>query len=356
MKALHRITDPTYREPTKFSSLDLFFIRLIRDPRDLPFVYLTLRITFFMIPLGVLLFMPFVQGWLWWTVAAVYTVLNNVIFKGPFGLMFHCTNHRIWFKKKYNALNYYLPWFVGPFFGQTPETYFSHHIGMHHAENNLPNDKSTTMPYKRDSIKGFAKYLGSFFVMGLVELSQYFIWKKRRKLMYKALGGEAAFFAMCALLCFVSWQATLVVFVLPFFIFRTVTMMGNWAQHSFIDTSDPGNEYRNSITCINTTYNHKCWNDGYHISHHERPAMHWSEHPIWFWKTLDRYVASDAIVFDGIHFLHVFVYLMFNRYDKLAEHFVNLGGRYANDDEVIAMLRTRVQRIEATPAPQAIPS
>lgn len=351
MKCFTVNTDPIYREPVRHSQLDLFFMRFLRDARDLPFVYLTLRITFTMIPLGILLFMPFVHGWLWWVIAGLYTFLNNLTFKGPFGLMFHCTNHRIWFKKKYNALNYYLPWFIGPFFGQTPETYFSHHIGMHHSENNLPADKSTTMPYRRDSAVGFARYFATFLFFGLVELSQYFISKKRQKLMYRSIFGEFSFIAMCAVLCLFNWPATLVVFIIPFFIFRVVTMMGNWTQHAFIDPSDPGNEYRNSITCINTSYNHKCWNDGYHISHHERPAMHWTEHPHWFWKTLDKYVANEAIVFDGIHFLHVFLYLMTKRYDLLAKNYVNLGGRFQTDEEIIVFLKSRTHRIQTYPQP-----
>jgi fatty acid desaturase len=345
MKVLTAITDPTYDATKSKSELDKFFIRLLRDERDLPFVCLTLKITFTLVPLGVLLYFPFVNGLVWWLMAAVYFFLNNFYFKGPFGLMFHCTSHRIWFKKKYNALNYYLPWFIGPFFGQTPETYFSHHIGMHHLENNLPDDKSTTMPYQRDSIFGFIRYFSNFFFLGLIELSQYFYRKNRRKLMYKSIFGEFSFILMCIGLCFVSWEATLVVFILPFVISRIIMMLGNFAQHAFVDANDPGNDYRNSITCINTSYNHKCWNDGYHISHHEKPAMHWTEHPVYFQQTIDKYKANEAIVFDGIHFLHVFFYLMRKRYDLLAKNYVNLDNRFSNDEEVVAFLKSRTKSI-----------
>ena len=51
--------------------------------------------------------------------------------------------------------NYYIPWVLGPFFGESPETYFAHHVGMHHAENNLEDDISTTLPYVRDSAVDF---------------------------------------------------------------------------------------------------------------------------------------------------------------------------------------------------------
>ena len=59
--------------------------------------------------------------------------------------MLHCISHRKPFKKNYTWLYNYIIWFVCPFFGHTPETYFVHHIGMHHVENNMPDDASSTL-------------------------------------------------------------------------------------------------------------------------------------------------------------------------------------------------------------------
>lgn len=347
MKQLTHITDPVYVEK-ELSRLDKYFLKFIRDKRDLPFVYLTLKISLTLIPLAALLYIPSVTGWIWWLVALAYLYFNNVVFKGPFGLMMHCTSHRVFFKKEYDKLNHYLPWVLGPLFGQTPETYFSHHIGMHHPENNMPEDESSTMKYQRDSFSGYLHYLGTFFFTGIYHLASYFVRKKRKRLLYRSVRGEFLFIAMCVALCFVNWPATLVVFILPFVISRIIMMMGNWAQHAFIDASDPDNAYRNSITCINTKYNHKCWNDGYHISHHEKPSMHWTDYPVYFQKTIDKYAENDAIVFDGIHYLHVFFYLMNKRYDLLAKNFVNIGNRYSSDEEVMAFLRRRTQRIDVS--------
>lgn len=348
MKSLAAITDPAGVEKPH-TKPDLFFVSLLRDERDLPFVYLTLKITFTLIPLAVLLFFPGIPVWLWWIAAIVYQYLNNVVFKGPYGLMMHCTSHRPFFKEQYGLLNHFLPWVIGPFFGQTPETYYAHHVGMHHPENNMPDDESSTMKYQRDSLPGFVHYLGTFVFAGIYHLCNYFIRKNRKRLLYRSIRGELLFIVMCIALCFINWPATLVVFILPFFTFRIIAMTGNWAQHAFIDASDPGNSYKNSVTCINTKYNVKCWNDGYHISHHIKSTMHWTEHPTYFRDTLQEYIDNDAVVFDGIHFLHVFIYLMRDRYDLLAKHFVNIGNRYKNDDEVIAMLRSRTQKIDVTP-------
>ncbi|MBA3828632.1 MAG: fatty acid desaturase [Taibaiella sp.] len=344
MKHLTENTDPVYN-PKRSSATDKFFLKLIRDERDLPFIYLALSITFTLIPLAVLLYMPFISGWLWWVVAIAYLYLNNFYFKGPFGLMLHCTSHRAFFRKEYGALNHYLPWVLGPLFGQSPETYYTHHIGMHHPENNMPEDESCTMFYQRDSLADFGRYFTSFFFVGVYRLAGYFLRKNRKRLFYRSVRGEVLFLVMCIALCFVNAAATIVAFILPFLISRVIMMMGNWAQHAFIAANDPDNAYRNSITCINTKYNHKCWNDGYHISHHIKPNMHWTEHPVFFRNTVNEYADNDAIVFDNIHFLHVFVYLVRKRYDLLAKHFVNINGRFADDEAIIEFLKKRTEAI-----------
>ncbi|PRY43121.1 fatty acid desaturase [Spirosoma oryzae] len=344
MKTLGPINDPTFVEKT-YSRFDRALLTLIKDERDLPFAYLAIKITLTLIPLAVLLFMPFVTGALWWGIAAVHFYISNFVFKGPFGLMLHCTSHRQFFKSEHDWLNKYIPWILAPFFGHSPETYYSHHIGMHHSENNLEDDESSTMTYQRDSLRSFLAYFGQFLLLGVHELVGYLHWKNRSKLAKRAMFGELFFFAFCIALCFVNWPAAVAVFILPMFIYRLIAMLGNWTQHAFVCSEDPGNAYKNSITCINVKYNKKCWNDGYHISHHIRPAMHWTEHPIFFQKTIDKYAQHKAVIFDGLDFLQIFFLLMRRRYDRLAQHMVNVNGAFADEQEAIDLLRSRTQRI-----------
>ncbi|MCB0376504.1 MAG: hypothetical protein KDD04_11340, partial [Sinomicrobium sp.] len=67
MKKLATIHDPVFVGRDDYSKLDLIFLSLIRDERDLPFVYLSLRITGIMIPIG--LAMYFTSGWMFWGLA-----------------------------------------------------------------------------------------------------------------------------------------------------------------------------------------------------------------------------------------------------------------------------------------------
>lgn len=351
MLSLPANTDPLYDATRPRTGLDRFFLRLIRDERDLPFPYMTIKVALLMVPLAILLYMPFVPGWLWVILATIYFFLNNVTFKGPFGLMMHCSTHRALYKKEYNALNYFIPWVLAPFFGQSPETYRAHHVGMHHAENNLEPDESSTMPYQRDSVRGFIHYYLRFLFTGIYTLAAYLFQRKRTKLFVGVIRGEFLFLAFCFAMCFVNLPATLIVFIIPFLIFRLVAMAGNWVQHTFICPDDPGNHFKNSITCINVPFNHRCWNDGYHISHHIDPTMHWTEHPVYFREHLKDFADNEAVVFAGLNYMDVFFKLMKKRYDLLAQHFVDIDGRYANDEEVIAFLKRRTARIPMGVAP-----
>jgi fatty acid desaturase len=347
MKSLPKdITDPVYSKPLNYNKFDLFLLKYIRDERDLPFIYFTLKILFVLIPFAVLLFTPVLSGWIWWLAASLYVALNVVFFIGRFALMFHCTTHRTLFKKEYDYLNYFLPYFIAPFFGHMADTYYSHHVGMHHAENNLEDDESTTMPYQRDSIRDFLRYYSSFMVSGIYKVVAYFKKRNRKKLMYGALLGQLYIVLFCVIMFLMNWQASLFVFVFPYFFYRFIALFGNWAQHAFIDPVDPGNSYKNSITCINSPYNWQCWNDGYHISHHLKQNLHWTEHPAYFRDTITNYSANNAVVFDEIDFVKISFYLFIKRYDILAKYFVNIGDRFTSDKEIMIFLKERVQRFE----------
>ena len=320
---------------------------LINDPRDKPFVVLSLMATLIVLPFAAALFVP---GVFRWWLALVYLAVNFLGFLDRFILMLHNTSHRQLFQKKWRWLNFYIPWVLGPFFGETPETYFAHHVGMHHPENNLPDDLSTTMPYQRDSVADFARYLGSFLTRGLYDLAGYLGQHERARLRTKMLAGESLFLSIAALLMLINWRASLVVFVFPLFAVRFLMMAGNWGQHAFIDAATPGVAYRNSITCLAKRYNRRCFNDGYHIGHHIKATRHWTEMPEDFESNRATYAKERAIVFEGIDFFQVWFFLMFKSYGALAKHYVAVDGTKPSEESIIALLRERARAIPVAEA------
>ena len=347
MKALSALTDPVYVPKQKFTGYDQFWLRIINDKRDLPFIYLLTAIHLSVVPVAVLLFTPALQGWWWWLVAVPYFYISQLYFKGRFGLMFHCICHRKFFKKPYQWLHSYITWIICPLFGHAPEGYFSHHMGMHHIENNMEDDTSSTMAYQRDSVKDFLVYFLKFLFVGVKNTILYLYHRKRKKLCKRLTLGEYVYFAFCIAMCFVDFKATMLVFIVPLVFARLVMMLGNWTQHSFIDGADPDNLYTNSINCINTKYNHTCWNDGYHIIHHLRPGMHYTEMPAELLKRKDEFASNKAIVFDGIHYLHVFTFLLTKRYDKLADNLVNINNTFTSREQAIELMKERTRKISS---------
>ena len=122
-------------------------------------------------------------------------------------------------------------------------------------------------------------------------------------------------------------------------------MAGNWGQHAFIDATDPANSYKNSLTCINTGYNKLCFNDGYHIGHHLRPSMHWTEMPEEFQKNIEKYKENGAVIFKEIDFFVVWFLLVTKNYKYLASKYVDLNEQFKSQDEIIAFLKKRVSSI-----------
>ncbi len=318
---------------------------MIHDPRDAPFLELMTTASLALFPLVGYMFLA--DDFPWW-VGVVYLVVNLAGFIDRYNLMLHNTSHRPLFKARFRLLNYYVPMVLGPFFGHTPYTYFGHHMGMHHPENNLPDDLSSTMKYERDNAWHFVRYFCRFFFLGWLELPMY-LWRAgRKKMALKSLVGEWTGWAIMAGTFALNPQAALFTFIIPFVFIRVGMMMGNWCQHAFIDAAQPGNSYVNSMTSINTRYNRRCFNDGYHIGHHVKANRHWTEMPEDFQRNLARYAAEKCVVFDGIDFFQVSVLLLTRRYRTLARHFVVLEpGAKPSEDEIIAFLKSRTRPIAA---------
>jgi fatty acid desaturase len=313
---------------------------LLNDERDLPFIGLMFQCGVLVLSGIALYFVPERRF--------VYAALGHVLLWGTwvmdrFILMLHCTSHRALFRKEHKRLNLLIPWVIGPFMGEPPESYFAHHMGMHHKEGNLEHDLSSTMRYQRDRFSHWLHYFLSFITLTYTNLYRYHMTRGSRKLAKRFLIGEGSFWLLSLVLLFVNWKATLIVFIGPTLLVRMLMMVGNWGQHAFVCQEQPSNDFRSSITCINSRYNRRCFNDGYHINHHVVATAHWSEHPVEYEANQKLYGEQDAIVFDGLDFFSVWLLLMTKRWRALARAFVRLPGAPERDDEaVIQFLKSRL--------------
>ena len=333
------ITDPMVENQSAPGAIGRFVAKGLRNEGDLAFVKLAALMTALFVPLAAVMFIP---GWFRWWQVGVYWVLY-LWFLGPFVLMLHNTSHRVLFARKFSLLNRYIPWVVGPFVGMSPETYYVHHMALHHVEGNLPDDLSSTMKYRRDSFIDFLKYYFTFLVSHF-ELSAYLRRRGRTKMIARFWSGELAYIGATALLFFVDWRPALFVFAIPLVFTRFMLMAGNWAQHAFVDPEDSTNDYRTVITFINSKYNHRCFNDGYHLGHHLKASRHWLDMPADFLAKREEMIAQRSLVFEKLDYFMVFALLMLKRHRTLAKFVVQLDpNNPVSEEEILALFERRLR-------------
>ncbi len=341
------INDPTVPPTYGDGPISRWCQRSLVEPRDEVFVRLTLRmIATQIVAMGALYaalrFAPIPA----WIPMAAYFALWGYL-TPPVILMLHCTMHRKFIQSP-KILEKAHPFVMSFFFGM-PMGYREHHIGMHHVEDNMQNDLSSTIRYQRDSFANFLVYFFRFFFFSIIELPRYLYRRRRFAMARRAVLGEVAHEAIIVGAMLIDWRFGLMVFLVPYVSCRFMMMVGNWGQHAFVNTGHKNNGVANAITCINSSYNKRCFNDGYHIGHHLRANRHWTELPGDFLQNREMYAREGTLVFEGLDFFLVSVLLWLGRYDVLARRFVRLGGP-RSDDDVIAMLKERVKPVHSWPA------
>jgi fatty acid desaturase len=339
------ITDPTAVPTYGTGPLSRWCKRALYDARDEVFVRLTLKVMSIMTVAMTMLWLAFSRrypgvGWGFeWGLAVAYLAVWGW-YAPPVILMLHCTMHRPFIRQP-KWLDRVHPYLMTFFFGM-PTGYAQHHMGMHHVEDNVGADLSATIRYRRDSFLHFLAYFGRFFFLILIELPLYLVRKKRVGMAKKALVGEFAHEAVILGALYLNWRFALVALVFPYVAVRFMMMVGNWGQHAFINTAHENNGITNSITCINSGYNRRCFNDGYHIGHHLKANRHWAELPQDFVDNREMYAREGALVFEGLDFFFVSVLLWTGQWRALAKRFVRLDGKPRSDADVIAVLKSRV--------------
>ncbi len=341
------LTDPTEVPTYPDGPISRWCKKALVEPRDEVFVRLTLRMvaiqTVAMAVLFVTLHYTRIPAII--PMAAYFALWGYVT--PPIILMLHCTMHRKFIQSP-KWLDKAHPLAMSFYFGM-PTGYRDHHIGMHHVEDNMRNDLSSTLRYRRDSFLNFLVYFSRFFFFSIIELPIY-LWRRKRFAMARhAVFGEMAHIAVVIGAMFIDWRWGLSAFLLPMVTCRFMMMVGNWGQHAFVNVERKNNGVANAISCINSRYNKRCFNDGYHVGHHLRANSHWTEMPGDFLANREKYAKEGALVFEGLDFFFVSVLLWFGRYDILAKRFVRLG-EPRSDEEIIAMLKERVKPVRSWPA------
>lgn len=314
------------------------FAGALKDQRDFPFITQIILTLMVLVPSGVSFYF-FSEELKYFS--PLYWALV-VFFLGPHLLMLHNICHRSPWKKSFKRPLDILVSLLGYFYGLPPMIYYHHHIKMHHKEGNGAGDLSTTESFQRDSFLGWLKYFGAFIFTLPFELPLYFFKRGRRDYAQNVIVGYILFYTVMILAFSFNPLGALIVFGVPTLICWFGLMGGNWAQHAFVDLSDPECPFKNSITVVDSIYNKRCFNDGYHIGHHLYPGMHWTEMPAEFEKNREKYYDKGAMVFRKIDYQMIWLLLMLKQYRKLAQYYVPKDGESVDLNHVVETIKNRL--------------
>jgi hypothetical protein len=108
-------------------------------------------------------------------------------------------------------------------------------------------------------------------------------------------------------------------------------------QHAFCDPDNPEDYFANTVTVVDEV---NFLNEGYHLCHHHRASLHWTEMPIHFERLRERMRDARSLVFRDLDFLGLFLELtIFHRMDVLAEKLV--PWEPMNHEQKLALLEKR---------------
>lgn len=360
---------PHHREAIELAMTDLYgkrieaaFIKIpfswekklcswLNEPRDLSLALNFLQISIWLVfSVTVQLAVLPKTGWVWAAWCPIHLVVTWVILGQRFILGMHYAAHRSLFSERIGfvakVLNNFPQLVMANFWGMPCGLYYLHHCVMHHQANNVfPYDISSTMPYRRDSVVHLFHYILNFMLHTFVYLPFFAIKKSRFDLAAMSLACSAVYFLICPKLY--AWHPNfyLLSIGIPFIIGPIALMLGNFCQHIFVNPENPLSNYGLACNHINAPFNMLTFNDGYHLTHHLTSRCHWSEMPLHFIKNIEKYEENGAIIIKELNFDEMGALVLAGRLHKLAKYVVQITPEKKSDDQIVAMLKSRLQPI-----------
>jgi fatty acid desaturase len=315
--------------------------KVLRDPRDTPALRLMISVTFTALPIFVIqLVLKKPEPLL---IAAFYLSLYGAKFQ-RFVRMFsakHLEAHRPngYFAGAYHTVfGRYMEFFLGYLYGNIPELDRIAHVRLHHKENGGIDDTQESRCYNRTSLVDFAQYLSAN-IGTVLGLTPYFYFRaegddKNRK---SLLWGMVRYYAFFTALFLYSWKLGIAYALVPILCMNVITAITAWTQHAFYDAEHPEDYFAHTVTVLDDM---NFLNEGYHLCHHHRSSMHWTEMPEHFEEIRDKMKESRSLVFRDLDYMELFVELTVRgRADVLAEKLVTWEPM--SRDEKLALLAKR---------------
>ena len=315
--------------------------KVLRDQRDTPALRLMVSLTVTVVPIFAIQLVLGKPRLL--LVIVFYLALYGLRFQ-RFVRMFsasHLEAHRRhgFFSGTYDKVfGRYLEFFLGYFYGNIPELGRTAHVCLHHRENAGFDDTRNTMGYDRTSRLDFLCYMADniWTVLGIAPYT-YFRAKGDEKNRKRMLRGMLCYYAYFAAVFVYDWRIGILYVLVPILCMNFINAITAWVQHAFCDPERPDDYFANTVTVVDEV---NFMNEGFHLCHHHRSSLHWTEMPVHFERLRDRMKEAGSLVFRDLDFFGLFLELtLLRRMDVLAEKLVPWDPM--NHEQRVALLSKR---------------
>jgi len=330
--------------------LDRLGQKVLRDSRDTPALRIMVSLTLTAVPIFAIQLILGKPRLL--LAIAFYLSLVGLKFQRSVRMFSakHMEAHRPqgYFSDKYDKVfGRYVEFFLGYLYGDLPELGRTVHVRLHHKENGGPDDNAATSGYNRTNPLHFLWYLSDniWTTLGFAPYA-YFKARGDEKNRRRVLWGMTRYFIYFGAVFIYDWRIGILFVFVPLLCMNFIMAITSWVQHAFCDPENAEDYFVNTVTVLDEV---NFMNEGYHLCHHHRSGLHWTEMPAHLERIRDKMRESGSLVFRDLDFMELFIELtLLRRMDVLAEKLV--PWEPMNHEERLALLAKRTKPARAVPA------